>query len=177
MLTPAEQSVVDLRAEGLSPKEVARRLAISRVSEKVRAWKARQKKKAGDPLTLPGMGVYCVFRFGPSYIGILPLRMLPRWTETVWKAKDRLPTFARLKRRPEPEILLGAIIHLTWPQAKAARRLLAPKRKPGVYRVGPRGKVTKFSGEKAAARALRVNSMAIRQYRERGHERGRYFWL
>ena len=136
----------------MSPKEVARRLAISRVSEKFRAWKARQKKKAGDPLTLPGMGVYCVFRFGPSYIGILPLRMLPRWTETVWKAKDRLPTFARLKRRPEPEILLGiSPTHLAPSESRKA--IAGPETKTRCLPRWPAWQVTKFSGEKAAARA------------------------
>ena len=149
---------------------------MTRNNEKQHAWQARQKISAGNPLTVPNMGVYCVFRFGP-HIGVLPLRLLPAWAERIWKVKAQLPMFARLKRRPAPEVLLGGIIQLTWRQAKAAWRLLAPRRKPGVYRIGPRGKVMAFRGVGAAARAFGVNSTAIRQFLERGHERGRYFWL
>ena len=175
MLTPKEQEVMDLRALGWPSKRIAERLGITRNAEKFRAWYARQKIAAGDPLTLPNMGRYCVFRFG-AHVGTLPLHMLPKWVKAIWRAKDKLPLFADLNERPEPEILLGGVVQLTERQARGARRLLAARRRPGVYQIGPRGKVTRFAGEKACGQALGISLQAVRVFREHGHGRG-CFWL
>jgi hypothetical protein len=79
-------------------------------------------------------------------------------------------------RRPEVEILLGGVVPLTAKEAAIARRLLAGKRAPGVYKIDQSRKVTVYSGETTAGRAEGVSSMAIHYRRERGHGRGCY-WL
>jgi DNA-binding CsgD family transcriptional regulator len=173
MLTPKEQAVLDLRQQGLSSKQSAARLGISRNAEKFRAWCGRQRLASGDPLILPG--TYCVFKYA-DYIGVLPLHCLPDWLDRVWRARKRLPWFAGLDRRPKVEILLGGTVPLTAREASVVRRLLAGKRNPGIYKIGRRGKVTFYPGERTASRAEGVSSMAIRYRRERGHGQG-YYWL
>ncbi len=173
MLTPKEQVVLDLRQRGWSCTRIAEHLDISRNAEKFRAWHGRQRIARGDPLILPG--VYCVFRFGP-YIGVLPLRCLPDWLDRIWTARECIPWFAGLDRQPDVQILLGGTVPLTAREAAIARRLLAGKRKPGVYKIDPSGNVTVYSGIATAARAEGVTSMAIHYRRQRGHVRGCY-WL
>jgi len=173
MLTPLEQTIVDLQRQGVGFREIARRTSHSYNACKYVAWYSRQKIAAGDPLILPG--VYCVFKCA-GYIGVLPLHCLPDWLNRAWRARKRLPWFAGLDRRPEVEILLGGVVPLTAKEASIARQLLAGKRASGVYKIDQSRKVTVYSGETTAGRAEGVSSMAIHYRRERGHGRGCY-WL
>jgi hypothetical protein len=170
MLTAQQQAIMELRQQGLSSKEVAERLGISRTTEKFVAWYARRKIAAGDPVDSKPR--YCVFRFG-SYIGVLPLQFLTDWIEKVWAVRQHLPWLADLDQRPEVEILLGGVVQLTVQQARAARKALAGKRKPGIYRIDDDGRVTHFASESAAARALGFDVHAFRQH---GHGRGCYWF-
>ena len=165
--------MLDLRRQGWSCKRIAEHLGISRNAEKFRAWHGRQRLASGDPLILPG--AYCVFKCA-DYIGVLPRWSLSDWRNRVWRARKRLPWFARLDRRPEVEILLGGTVPLTKQEASIARRLLAGRRQSGVYKIGPKGRVTFYPGERTASRAEGVSSMAIHYRRERGHCHGCYWF-
>jgi len=173
MLTPKEQAVRILRQRGWSCARIADHLGISRNNEKVLAWSGRQRIARGDPLILPG--AYCVFKCA-SFTGVLPARSLPDWLERVWAARQDILWLAGLDRRPEVEILLGAV-PLTAREAAIARRLLAGTRAPGVYKIDRHsGKVRFYSGLRAAARAEGVSATAIHNLRQRGHGHGSY-WL
>ena len=173
MLTPKEQAVLDLRRQGWSCARIAEHLGISRNAEKFRAWHGRQRLASGDPLILPG--AYCVFKCA-DYIGVLPRWSLSDWRNRVWRARKRLPWFVGLDRRPEVEILLGGAVPLTKQEASIARRLLAGRRQPGVYKIDAKGRVIVYGGERTASRAEGVSSMAIHYRRERGHCHGCYWF-
>lgn len=173
MLTAKEQAVMDLRQQGWSCKQIAEHLGISRNTEEYIAWRARRRLGAGNPLRLPG--TFCVFRFGPC-VGVLPTRYLRDWSDKVWAARPHIPWLSGANERPDVEILLGGIVQLTLQEAATARRALAGTRKPGVYKIGHDGSVTKYSGETAAARAEGVNKMRIHLRREAGAANG-YYWL